>query len=151
MCVFLRIYIIRAICTALWKPCNSDWYIILYKLYCYLLFLSVCRWTSKACKKKEKGVSRPVQKLHHTYCMLGHTIVVQWNPLSLCVCLSLWFHWAGEGSWVNQQLYYNDLSLANNSCRHYGELYWWVFIYCRARSSLPKQLESEPTGMTGRR
>ena len=51
---------------------------------------------------------------------------------STSVCLSLWFfHSTGEGSWVNQQLYYNVLSLANNSCRHYGEPYWWVFIYYR--------------------
>ena len=34
------------------------------------------------------------------------------------------------------------LSLANDFCGHYGEPYWWVFIYCRARSSLSNHLET---------
>ena len=63
-------------------------------------------------------------------------------PLSLSVCPSLWFHSAGEGSWVTV------LSLANNSCGHYGEPYWWVFIYIELTQVFQTTWKFAPSGST---
>ena len=64
------------------------------------------------------------------------------TSLSLSVCPSLWFHSAGEGSWVTV------LSLANNSCGHYGEPYWWVFIYIELTQVFQTTWKFAPSGST---